>query len=175
MALSDKQAYTSILAASAAAFGFLVWLIYFAVPAGVQPAWANALPHLNACLNASTTVLMVMGVRAILRKQRQTHQRLMLSALACSVAFLLSYVAYHHFHGDTKFLGVGWIRPLYFFLLITHILASALALPLLLITVFFALTGQFDKHPKLARITFPVWLYVSVTGVVVYLFLCPYY
>ena len=175
MALSDRQAYGLIASASAAAFGFLVWLIYFAAPAGSQPAWAGLLPHLNACLNASTTTLMLFGIAAIKRREKQVHQRFMLSALTCSLLFLLSYISYHHLHGDTKYLGQGPLRPVYFSLLITHILASALVLPLLITTVFFALTGRFDKHPKLARITFPIWLYVSVTGVLVYLFLRPYY
>jgi putative membrane protein len=172
--MSDRHALLLIGGVSAAALGFLIWLIYFAVPAGTPP-WAAALPTLNACLNASSTVAMSLGVWAIKRGRRSLHIRCMLTALASSALFLLSYIAYHHFHGDTKYLGQGWIRPLYFVILISHILLSAVVLPMLLSTVFFASTARFDRHKRLARLTFPLWLYVSVTGVVVYFFLRAYY
>jgi putative membrane protein len=173
--LSDQKALLLIGGVSAAALAFLIWLIYFAVPAAGAPAWALHLPTLNACLNASSTVAMSLGVWAIRRGRRRLHIRCMLTALASSTLFLLSYIAYHHFHGDTKYLGTGWLRPLYFFILISHILLSAVVLPMLLSTVFFASTQRFDRHKYLARKTYPVWLYVSVTGVVVYFFLRGYY
>ncbi len=172
--MSDRNALALIGGVSAAALGFLIWLIYFAVPAGA-PSWAAYLPTLNACLNASSTVAMGLGVWAIKRGKRSLHIRCMLTALASSALFLLSYITYHHFHGDTKYLGAGWIRPVYFFILISHILLSAVVLPLLLSTVFFASTSRFERHKRLARLTFPLWLYVSVTGVVVYFFLRTYY
>lgn len=171
MALSERQALTTIGGVSAGALGFLVWLIYYSTPPGQVPAWSSALPAVNACLNASSTVCMVLGVLAIKAGQRQRHMRWMLAALTCSALFLLSYIAYHHFHGDTKFLGQGWVRPLYFFILISHIILSILVLPLLLATVYFSVTGRLDKHKPLARVVFPMWLYVSVTGVAVYFFL----
>ena len=173
--MSDRNALALIGGVSAAALAFLIWLIYFAVPAATVPAWALALPTLNACLNASSTVAMSLGVWAIKRGRRSLHIRCMLTALASSSLFLLSYIAYHHFHGDTKYLGGGWLRPLYFAILISHILLSAVVLPMLLSTVFFASTARFERHKRLARLTYPVWLYVSVTGVVVYFFLRAYY
>jgi putative membrane protein len=96
---------------------------------------------------------------------------MMLSALTFSFLFLISYLTYHAFHGDTSFEGEGWLRTLYFFILISHILLSAVVLPLVLTTVYFAATGNFNQHPKIARVTLPLWLYVSVTGVLVYLML----
>ena len=95
----------------------------------------------------------------------------MLSALGFSAAFLVSYLIYHTFHGDTRFLGEGWIRPIYFFILISHVMLSAVMLPLILTSLYFAFSGRFNLHPKVARITLPIWLYVSITGVVVYLML----
>jgi putative membrane protein len=173
--LSDKKALILIGGISAAALAFLIWLIYFAVPAATVPAWASYLPTLNACLNASSTVAMSLGVWAIRRGRRSLHIRCMLTALASSTLFLLSYIAYHHLHGDTKYLGTGWLRPLYFVILISHIALSAVVLPMLLSTVFFASTQRFEQHKRLAKKTYPVWLYVSVTGVIVYLFLRVYY
>ena len=168
--MSEKQALGLIGAISAAALAFLVWLIYFA-QAAQGPAWLSMLPTLNACFNASSSVLMISGVFAIKAGRRDIHMRFMLGALLASTLFLLSYIAYHHFHGDTKFAGVGWIRPVYFFILISHICLSAVVLPLLLTTVYFAAAGRFSKHKALARVVFPLWLYVSVTGVAVYFFL----
>jgi len=95
----------------------------------------------------------------------------MSAAVAVAATFLVSYIVYHHFHGDTRFGGVGLVRPIYFFVLITHIAMSMVALPLVLTTLFFAGTEQFERHKRIARFTFPVWLYVSVTGVAVYFFL----
>ena len=95
----------------------------------------------------------------------------MLSALTFSTAFLISYIIHHNVHGDTKFTGIGWIRPVYFATLISHILISVATLPMVLTTFFFALTKQFARHKRLARFTFPLWLYVSVTGVAIYFLL----
>jgi putative membrane protein len=100
--------------------------------------------------------------------------RFMLSATVFSALFLVSYITYHYFHGDTRFPGQGWIRPVYFFILITHIGLSTLALPLILGTLWYALRNQFRFHRGVARWTLPVWLYVSVTGVIVYFLLNAY-
>jgi len=96
---------------------------------------------------------------------------LMVSALVSSALFLITYVVYHNAHGDTPFQGAGLIRPIYFFILISHILLTTVALPLILVTFFFALTSKFDAHMKIARITLPAWLYVSVTGVLIFFLL----
>jgi putative membrane protein len=97
--------------------------------------------------------------------------KLMLSAVLVASVFLASYVVYHHYHGDTRFEGRGLVRPVYFFVLVTHILGSMAALPMVLTTMFFAVTRRFDRHRRLARFTFPLWLYVSITGVLVFFLL----
>jgi putative membrane protein len=174
--ISDSAAFSLIAALSLGVLAFLGWLLYIHVPEGAAvPAWVASLPGLNAVFNSSSGCCLLIGLGCILSGRRDWHQRFMLSALTFTTFFLVSYVTYHHFHGDTKFLGQGWIRPLYFFILITHILASGITLPLALTLLFFAFTARFEKHKKIARITYPIWLYVCVTGVAIYFFLKPYY
>ena len=133
------------------------------------------LPPIYATINGITAVVLVAGVLAIKNGKRKLHEQLMTSAIALSVAFLVMYVAYHMTSDSTKFGGEGIIRPIYFFILISHILLSIAVIPLVLITYVRALANRFDKHKKIAKITFPIWLYVAVTGVVVYLMISPYY
>jgi uncharacterized membrane protein YozB (DUF420 family) len=129
------------------------------------------LPHLNAVLNALSAVFMVNGYRRIRHGDRQVHKTLMLGALTSSCVFLGSYLVYHAQAGSVRFQGQGWVRPLYFAILITHTVLATAVLPLVLITLRHAWRRRFDKHRRLARWTLPVWLYVSVTGVVVYVML----
>jgi putative membrane protein len=171
--LSEKTAYALIAAASVLVVGLIQWLTYFRVP-GVVPPWAAGLPGLNACFNFSSFCCLLMGYISIRQGKKERHQAWMVSALILTLGFLLSYLAYHVYAGDTKFLGQGWIRPVYFFILISHITLSIVNFPLALAVVFFSLTGRLEKHKKLARRTLPIWLYVSVTGVLVYFFLKPY-
>jgi putative membrane protein len=133
------------------------------------------LPPIYATINGLTAVVLVVGVWAIKNGKRQLHQQLMTTAIVLSVAFLVMYVAYHMTTDSTKFGGEGVIRKLYFFILISHIILSIATIPLVLITYVRALAEKFDKHKKIAKITFPIWLYVAVTGVVVYLMISPYY
>ena len=133
------------------------------------------LPPIYATINGITAVLLVAGVWAIKNGKRQLHENLMKTAIACSVAFLGMYVAYHMTADSTKFGGEGAIKYLYYFILFTHIVLSVIIIPFVLITYVRALAERFDKHRKLARITYPMWLYVAVTGVIVYLMLSPYY
>lgn len=133
------------------------------------------LPPIYATINGITAVVLVSGVLAIKNGKRKLHQQLMTIAIALSVAFLVMYVAYHMTSDSTKFGGEGMIRNVYFFILISHILLSIAVIPLVLITYVRALANKFDKHKKIAKITFPIWLYVAVTGVVVYLMISPYY
>ena len=156
---------------SVGVLGFLFWLLYFRPAAAGAPSWTISLPTLNACLNFTSAVLLTAGFVAIKNGQRERHKKLMLAAVFVAGTFLVSYIIYHHFHGDTRFGGEGLVRPIYFFVLISHIVLSMVALPLVLTTLFFAGTAQFQRHKKLARFTFPIWLYVSVTGVAVYFFL----
>ena len=131
----------------------------------------SVLPHLNAALNATSFVLLVLGLLQIRRGNVQWHRRLMLSALGVSGLFLVSYVVYHAQHGSVKFTGQGLVRPVYFVILITHVILAAAIVPLVFVTVRRALAGDFARHRRIARWTYPLWLYVSVTGVVVYLML----
>jgi uncharacterized membrane protein YozB (DUF420 family) len=140
-----------------------------------------ALPHLNATLNSISAVLLITGFFFIRKLNIAAHKRCMIAAFVTSTLFLISYITYHTLlvyylgQGPTRFRGEGWIRPVYFTILITHtILAIAIA-PMVLITLIQALRERFDKHRRIARWTFPVWLYVSVTGVLVYLFLYQFY
>ena len=133
------------------------------------------LPPIYATINGFTAVLLVAAVVAIKNGKKKLHQRMMTSAIALSVAFLVMYVAYHMTADSTKFGGVGTIRYVYFFILFTHIVLSIAIIPMVLITYVRALGKNFDKHKKIARITFPIWLYVAITGVVVYLMISPYY
>lgn len=133
------------------------------------------LPPIYATINGITAVVLVSAVIAIKKGKRKLHENLMKTAIALSVAFLAMYVAYHMTSDATTFGGVGIIRPVYFFILITHISLSIIIIPLVLVTYVRALSQKFDKHKKIAKITFPIWLYVAVTGVIVYLMISPYY
>lgn len=169
---TDTNVFVVIGLLSFAVLSFLVWLIYF--KAGAAPeggTWINALPSLNAFLNSLTSVFLVSGYILIKKNKIDWHTRFMYAATITSALFLVSYISYHHFHGDTKFIATGAIRPAYFAILISHILLSAIQVPLILSTLYFALTQKFVKHKKIAKITFPIWLYVSVTGVIVFIFL----
>jgi len=168
---SNKKAYFFIISLSFLIIAFLFWLIYFQTGANHSRAWVSYLPFLNASLNFLTSILLILGFREIRRKNVETHVRFMLTAVLCSALFLLSYITYHYFQGDTKFLGEGLLRVVYFFILISHIILSIIQVPLILGTLYFAGTKQFKKHKKIAKITFPIWLYVSVTGVLIFLFL----
>ncbi len=169
-ASDNRKPLTIIGAISALALTFLVWLIYFRDPAGAAGGFAY-LPAVNATLNGLSAICIALGVSSIRAGQRQTHQRYMQAAFVFSTLFLVSYIVYHSTHGDTRFTGVGWIRPVYFFVLISHIVLSAVALPLVLTTFYFSWSGQFARHRALARWTFPLWMYVSVTGVAIFLLL----
>jgi putative membrane protein len=133
------------------------------------------LPPIYATINGITAVVLVSAVVAIKKGNRKLHERLMTFAIVLSLAFLVMYVAYHMTSDSTKFGGEGFIRLVYFFLLISHILLSIAVIPLVLITYVRALAAKFDQHKKIAKITFPIWLYVAVTGVIVYLMIAPYY
>jgi putative membrane protein len=166
--VSPKKAVTVILAISAAALALLIVVIYGHGRAADAPSWISWLPALNAFFNGTSALFLILAFRAVKRRDLATHARHMLSALLASSLFLVSYIVYHSVHGDTKFMGQGAIRPVYFFILISHISLSALVLPLIFTSFFFALSGRYPRHTKVARYAFPVWLYVSVTGVLVF-------
>lgn len=129
------------------------------------------LPTLNAVLNSVATVLLLAGYRNIRRRNIAAHRTCMIAAFVVSALFLVSYLTYHAHVGSVPFQRQGWIRPVYFTILITHITLAATILPLALVTIYRAWKGRFEQHRRIARWTLPLWLYVSVTGVVIYLML----
>ena len=129
------------------------------------------LPAVNATLNSICTVLLLAGWWFIKHERKAQHIACMVSALVVSAAFLACYVVYHYHVGSVKFTAQGIVRPIYYFILITHVILAAAIVPLVLMTIIPALRARFDRHRKWARITLPLWLYVSITGVIVYLML----
>ncbi len=129
----------------------------------------DSLAPLDAVLNATAAILLLAGFISIRRHRVRAHRAFMLSAFVVSLAFFISYCLYHYHVGDVRFAGRGWVRPLYFTVLISHVSAAAVIVPLVLITLSRALRGRFTRHRRIARWTWPIWVYVSVTGVVVYL------
>lgn len=140
---------------------------------GVGRLWY--LPPIYASINAATAVILILAVRQIRRGNQKKHERLMKTAIVLSVLFLTLYLAYHITSDSTPYGGEGFLKYVYYFILITHILLSVAVIPFVLVTYFRAASGQFYKHRKIARIAFPLWLYVAVSGVLVYLLISPYY
>ncbi|SDR67304.1 putative membrane protein [Formosa sp. Hel1_31_208] len=133
------------------------------------------LPPIYASINAITAIILLIALWAIKNKNTKLHENLMKFAIMLSVAFLAMYVAYHMTSESTKFGGEGAIKYIYYFILLTHILLSIIVIPFVLITYVRAITNNFERHKKIAKITFPIWLYVAVTGVIVYMMISPYY
>lgn len=138
-------------------------------------SWTTYLPHINGVINTITSVLLVLGLYFIKQKNVQAHKRTMLTAFTLGSLFLVCYVLYHLTNESTPFGGQGWIRPVYYFLLVSHIVLSVVVVWFVLRAVYFAISGQIAKHKQTVKYAFPIWLYVSITGVVVYLLIRPYY
>lgn len=130
---------------------------------------------INAFINSVIAVLLVLALIAVKNKNFLLHKRMMMSALLLSILFLVSYIAHHLFAGETKFGGEGFLKTIYYIILITHIFLAAIILPFILFTAYRALIGEYETHKKLAKITWPLWFYVAVTGPIVYLMISPYY
>ena len=130
---------------------------------------------INAVINSIVSILLVTALIAVKQKKYLLHKKLMLSAMVLSILFLVSYICHHLLAGDTKFGGTGGIRYVYFFILTTHIFLAAVILPFILFTAYRALIAEWPAHRKLAKITWPIWFYVSLTGPIVYLLISPYY
>jgi putative membrane protein len=153
----------------------LIW-IFSAVHLKVDLGFnVHVFAKINAVINTIVTLLLAAALVAVKQRKLLLHKRLMLTAMILSVLFLISYVCHHLFAGDTKYGGEGALRYFYFFILITHIFLAAIIMPFVLFTAYRALIAEFPAHTRLARITWPIWLYVSMTGVLVYLFISPYY
>ncbi|HEV7300565.1 MAG TPA: DUF420 domain-containing protein [Tepidisphaeraceae bacterium] len=165
------KAIVAIVVLSAAVFGFLVWLIYYRRAGGAVPDFVASLAGVNAIFNSISATFIVLGYVAIRKRQYQRHTAMMLGALASSALFFVCYVVYHAFHGETRFLTQGWVRPIYFFVLISHIVLSGISVPLILLSFYSSLAGRLQLHRRTSKFTLPIWLYVSVTGVAVYFML----
>ena len=137
----------------------------------MSPKYLSLLPHLNALLNCTSTLFLLAGYRYIRYGRITAHRNCQLSALAASTLFLISYLTYHYFHGTTTFSRQGAIRVIYFSILLTHTFLAIVIVPLVLVTIAYAGRADFIRHKRIARWTLPIWLYVSVTGVLVYLML----
>ncbi|RRJ93287.1 DUF420 domain-containing protein [Paenimyroides tangerinum] len=169
-------------------YNIWIWILSIAIPVVVAILFTvnlqklgydvkplSFLPPIYATINGITAVLLFLAVAAIKKGNVKLHEKLIKVCIGCSIAFLAMYVAYHMTSIETKFGGEGYIRYVYFFILITHILLSIIIIPFVLITFVRGISGSYQRHKKLARITYPMWLYVAVTGVIVYLMISPYY
>jgi putative membrane protein len=187
---NNKIVFRIITAASILIFALVVILNRKILPVSSEiPSFVFKLPAMNAIINACCSLLLISSYLAIRKKNITLHKKLNLTAFCLSALFLLSYVTVHYFIPDTKFgdlnhnqiidpeekVQISSIRPFYLFLLLSHILLAAIVLPLVLISFYFGLSGQNEKHKKIVRFSFPIWLYVTITGVIVYLMISPYY
>jgi len=166
-ATQDRSFYLFNAVISAAALAFLAWLLLVNQGGGVE-ADLSFLPAVNAGLNSLAAVLLVAGWVAIRSGRRDVHKYLMVSAFVASSLFLVSYVVYHYAVGDTRYTGEGMLRVVYFVVLISHVLLSMTVVPLALSAFWFAFKKRFTTHKKITRVLTPIWLYVSVTGVVIF-------
>ena len=185
---NDKKAKLFIYTVSFVVFGAVVFLSKYKLKVDLGFD-VHAFAKINAVINSLVAVLLLAGLFTVKQKNYELHKKIMLSAILLSVLFLLSYIAHHLLAGDTKYgdlnhdgilsidekMLAGNLRMIYYFILITHIPLAAIILPFILFTAYRALTGEYDKHKKLVRITWPVWFYVAVSGVIVYLMINPYY
>jgi putative membrane protein len=170
-AASPRPFIAAILAISLAATLFLLWLIYIHPATDAASVKLAFLPALNAVLNGLSAVALLIGFSFIRARRIAAHRASMLTAFAFSTLFLVSYILHHALHGDVRYPAGAAFRSAYLWLLGTHIILAIVALPLILITFFFSLSGRIPMHRKIARWTFPIWLYVSVTGVITYVML----
>lgn len=169
--MSNRAITLFNIALSAVIYAGLMWLIY---AFELEERWRDGLPwlpHFNAACNATSATAVALGLWFIRGGKKRAHATAMIAATSASAAFLMGYLAHHTLHGDTPFTGTGTLRMVYFAILISHIILAGVALPLILNTLSFAALRRFDAHRRIARWTYPVWLYVSVTGVVIWFFL----
>ncbi len=172
--MSDKAVFRSILALSVVVFTVVV-VLYQLPKADSVPTWAQQLPKLNAFINGTCSLLLVSALIAIKRGNVALHKKLNITTFVLSSAFLVSYIIFHSYGVETKYPEDASARPIYLFILLSHIVLAAVVLPLVLVSFYFGLKGKIEQHRKLVRFSFPIWLYVTVTGVIVYLMISPYY
>lgn len=172
IALNEKK-YNKWIVVLSIIIPLVVAILFGVKIPNVEPL--SFLPPIYASINAVTALVLVMAFIAIQNKKIQLHKRLMTFAIVLSLLFLIMYVAYHMTSDSTKYGGEGILKYMYYFILITHIIMSILVIPFVLITYVRAITNNIERHKKIAKITFPLWLYVAITGVVVYIMISPYY
>ncbi|MEO6540471.1 MAG: DUF420 domain-containing protein [Ferruginibacter sp.] len=185
---NDKKAKVLIFTVSIVVFAAVVFLSKYKLD--VDPGFdVHVFAKLNAVINSIVAILLLAGLITVKQQKYQAHKNIMLTAISLSIVFLISYIAHHVLAGDTKYGDIdhdgivsvaekalaGNMRMVYYFVLLTHIPLAAIVLPFILFTAYRALTGEYDKHKKLVRITWPLWFYVAITGVIVYLMISPYY
>ena len=169
----DEKKYNKLIVVLSVLIPIVVAVLFGVKIPNVEPL--TFLPPIYASINAVTALVLVLAFIAIQNKKIKLHKRLMTFAIMLSVSFLVMYVAYHMTSDSTKFGGEGGAKYFYYFVLLTHILLSIIVIPFVLITYVRAITNNIEKHKKIAKITFPLWLYVAITGVVVYIMISPYY
>lgn len=171
---NDSKARVLIFTVSAVVFAAVVILNRIQLEVNL-PFSPHVFASVSAIINSIVSVLLIAGLLTAKQKNYALHKKIMLAAIVLSILFLLSYIAHHLLAGETKFGGEGIIKTIYYLILFTHIPLAGIILPFILFTAYRALIGEYDKHKKLTRITWPVWLYVAVTGVIVYWMISPYY
>lgn len=171
---NDKQARLLIITISVVVFAAVALLSKFKLQLDLGFN-VHIFAAISAMLNTTVSILLIVAFIAVRNKNYQLHKRLMLVAIVLSVLFLVSYISHHLLAGETKYGGIGTLRYIYYFILATHIPLAAIILPFILFTAYRSLTGEYAAHKKIARYTWPLWLYVSITGVLVYLLISPYY
>ena len=173
---TNDTRYFLLIALLSVAVPLLVTFLLFVPQTGkLGDVDVTFLPKLHAMLNSLTAVALVLGFTFIRKGNIRYHRFAMVTAIVLSAFFLISYVTYHYQAPPTRFGGEGTIRGIYYFVLLTHIVLAAVIVPLVLLSVYFAISNQFDRHRRIARWTLPIWLYVAITGVVVYFMISPYY
>ena len=174
--MSDKLYFRIVLTVSIVVFLLVVILNQQLIPKpDIMPSFVKFLPKMNAFINGICSILLLTSLYFIRKKEIETHKRINITTFLLSSVFLISYVLFHYFGNETRFPADNPIRPYYLMILSSHIILAALVLPLVLLTFYHGLKMNVVKHKKLARWTFPIWLYVTVTGVIVYILISPYY
>ena len=174
--MSDKAVFRCIVFISVLVLSVVLLLNQHIIPKPEQaPAFAKYLPLLHACINATCSVLLLVSLYQIKKKNIALHKKINITTFLLSSIFLISYITYHYFMEETKFPADNPLRPVYLFILLSHIFLAAMVLPLVLLSFYWGLKNDVVKHRKITRWSFPVWLYVTVTGVIVYWMISPYY
>jgi putative membrane protein len=171
--IQNEKKYNKLIVILSIAIPLVVAALFGVKIPNVEPL--TFLPPIYATINGITAIVLVLAVLQIKKGNRKLHERMMKFAIVLSILFLGMYLAYHMTSDSTKFGGEGAIKYVYYFILITHIVLSIVVIPFVLITYVRAITNNFERHKKIAKITFPLWLYVAVTGVIVYVMISPYY